>query len=192
MGGRLVDLQRVGQPAVIVARVGHSPDDGDGHLRYARRPIQRVHRADEAGGVAGGQFQEVGTDALFVVGVAVEEHVRDAVLLAALEHGFLIVLLIDFLVLRADAARRAVEHDVDFLHQLLEAARHRDARFLHRVVFRRDVEHPVRHALFLERPHRQRWRYVRHAHKLHVALARHAVRQPLTYHAVSRDAYLHL
>ena len=60
---------------MIVARLGNAADDGDGDLLDAEGTIQSIHGADQAGGVAAGQLQIVGVNALFEVGIAMEEHV---------------------------------------------------------------------------------------------------------------------
>ncbi len=126
MAGGLVHLQGIAEYLVIVARV-HPADDGDGHMVQAKLPVQGVHQADQAGGVAGGELQIVGAHAFFIVGIAVEENIRHLVLLAALEDGFLVVLFIDFLVFDAHAAGGRVQDDVCLLHHLLKAAGNGDA-----------------------------------------------------------------
>ena len=54
MARRFVDLQRVGQSAVIIARVGDAADNRDRDFFDAVIAIERVHGADQPGRVAGG------------------------------------------------------------------------------------------------------------------------------------------
>ena len=199
VGGRLVDLQGVGEPPMIVAGIGHPPDDGDGHLLHAVETVQAVHRPDEARGVAAGELQIVLAQALLVVGVAVEEHVRHGILLAALEDGLHAHLLIELLVLGAYAAGGGIQHDVHLPAQLLEGARHGDVVFLeggrvspvHQIQV---VLHAVRadHVVLPQRSDGQGGGEIRDAHQLHVALHGDAVRQPLPDGAVTGHAYFDL
>ena len=199
MGGRLVDLQGVGEAPVIVAGVGHPADDGDGHLLDAVEPVQAVHRPDEARGVAAGELQVVLAHALLIVGIAVEEHVRHGVFLAALEDGLHAHLLIELLILGAHAAGGGIQHDVHLAAQLLEGARHGDVvlvegglvRSVHQVQV---VLHVVRadHVVFPQRADGQGGGEIRDAHQLHVALHGDAVRQPLSDGAVTGHAYFDL
>ena len=127
MGRSLFHLQRVGQAAMIVARIGNAADDGDGNLLNVESAVQSIHGTDQTGGVAAGQLQVVGANALFIVGVAMEEHISNGVLLAALEDGLHAQLLIQHLVLGADAAGSGIQHDVNGLAQILEGTCNRDA-----------------------------------------------------------------
>ena len=113
MVGDLLHLEHVDEAAVGIAWVRHPADDGDGHLLDAHDPVERIHSADEAGGVAGGELEEVLADAVLVVGVSVEEHVGDVVLLPALEDGLDAVLGVEVLHLGAHAAGGGVEGHVD-------------------------------------------------------------------------------
>ena len=181
---------------MIVARIGHAADDGDGDLLDADGAVQRVHGADQAGGVAGGELQIVLAQALLIVGIAMEENVRDAVLLAALEDGLHAVLVVVVgLVLGADAAGSGVQHDVNGLAQLLEGAGHRDVqrvklalvRAVHQVQV---VLHVVRadHVALAQCADGKGGGQIGDADQLHVALQGHAVRQTLTDSAVTGDA----
>ena len=122
MAGGLVNLKRIGQSPVIVARIGHTPYDRDRDLINTDGSVKHIDRTDEACCVAACQLQIVRANALFIVRIAVEEHVSDLIFLAALEHGFCIVLFVDLFVLCADAAGAAVEHNIHFLHEFLKRA----------------------------------------------------------------------
>ena len=197
MGGSLLHLQGVGQAAVIVAGICHAADDGDGHLLKADFPVQAVHGADEAGGVAGGQLQIVLAHALFVVGIAVEEDVRHGVLLAALENGLDAVLVIVVgLVLGAHAAGGGVQHDVHLLAQLVKGAGHGDVLFregggvsaVHQVQI---VLHAVGagHVVFPQGLQGQGGGQIGNADQLHILLHCHAVCQTLADGTVASHAY---
>ena len=196
MGGRLLHLEGVGQAPVVVAGIRHPADDGDGHLLDAEGPVQAVHGADEARGVAGGQLQVVLPQALLVVGVAVEEHIRHVVFLAALEDGLDAQPRVDGLVPGPNTGRGGVQHDVHAAAQLLKGPRHGDVLggegggvgALHQIEL---VFHAVGadHVVFPQGLQGQRGRQVRDAHQLHVLLKRHAVRQPLSNGAVAGHTY---
>ena len=196
MGGSLVDLQGVGQSAVVVTGVSHTADDGDGNLVHTVGTVQAVHSPDEAGGVAGSELQVVLAQALFIVGIAMEEHIGDAVLLAALEDGLYTHLLVNDLVLRAHAAGSGVQHNVNLAAQLLKGAGHGDVLGIEggtvRAVYQIEVildAVSADHVVFPQSADCQGGGQVSNADKLHILLHGNAVRQTLTDGAVTRDAY---
>ena len=67
VAGSLVHLQGIGQATMIVTRISHAADDRDGNAIDAIGAVEAVNRADQAGGVAGGQLQVVCADTLFEV-----------------------------------------------------------------------------------------------------------------------------
>ena len=83
--GRLVHLQGVDDAPVVVAGVGHATDDGYGHAFHAGTAVKTVDGPDKPCSVARRQLQELGVQALLVIGVSMEEDVGDLVFLAALE-----------------------------------------------------------------------------------------------------------
>ena len=182
---------------MIIAGVGDAADDGDGDLFDAVGSVEAVHGADEPGGVAGGQLEIVLTHALFVVGVAVEEHVRDGVLFAALEDRLdAVFIVVVFLVLCADAAGGGVEHNIDLLAQLVKAACNGNVlRFERCLVSAIDeievVTHAVRadHIALAQRLQRQRRGEIGDTDQLHILLHRNAVRQPLPDRAIPGNTY---
>ena len=104
MIGDRLHQQDVDEATVGVTGVGDPPNDRDRHLLDPDQSIEAIDGTDEAGGVAGGQLQVVGPDALVVVGISVEEDVGDLAALAALEDGLQPPLLVDLLVLGTDPA----------------------------------------------------------------------------------------
>ena len=125
-----------------------------------------------------------------------EEHVRNGILLAALENRLHAVALIEHLVLRADAAGSGVQHDIDRLDQLVKAARDRNALRVERRPVRAVDEVEIvfdvvraDHVVLGERANGERRREIRDADQFHIALHGHAVRQTLTNGAVTGDAY---
>ena len=124
-----------------------------------------------------------------------EEHIRDGILLAALEDRLHAVALVKHLVFRTDAARGGVQHDIDRLNQLLEAAGNRNAlgikRRLVRAVDQIEIVFDVvraDHIVFGKRTDGQRRREIRDTDQLHIALHGYAVRQTLTNRAVTGNA----
>ena len=112
---------------MIIARVCHTADDGDGHSLDTVSSVEAVNRTDQACCVAGCELEVILADTLLIVCIAVEEHVRDGVLLAALEDGLhAILVIIVFLILCAYAARCGVEHDIHLLAQICESTGDRD------------------------------------------------------------------
>ena len=199
VAGGLLHLQGVGKSAVIIAGIGHAADDGDGDLLDAELAVQTVNGTDEAGGVAAGELQELLAQAQLVVGIAMEEHVCHAVLLAALEDGLHAHLFIEGLVGSAGAAGRGVQHHVDLGAQLLKAALHRDAQcvelglegHVHQVQL---VLHPVHadHAVFRKGPDGQRGRVSHDTYEFHVLLQRNTVCQAGADGSVARNADFNL
>ena len=102
-----------------VGWVRDPPHDGDGDLLNANLAINGVDRADQASGVAGSQLQEVLPLPFLVVGVAMEEHIGDLVLLAALKHCLDTVLDVQFLVLGTNAGRRRIQDDLYLFQEVL-------------------------------------------------------------------------
>ena len=195
VAGGLLHLQGVGKSAVIIAGIGHAADDGDGDLLDAELAVQAVNGTDEAGGVAAGELQELLAQAQLVVGVAMEEHVCHAVLLAALEDGLHAHLFIDGLVGSAGAAGRGVQHHIHLGAKLLKAALHRNAEgielglqlHIHQIEL---VLHAVYadHVVFRQSPDGQRRRMPHDTNQLHVLLQCHAVSQSCADGAVARYA----
>ena len=100
-----------------------------------------------------------------------EEDIGDFVLLPALEDGLVAVPDIEFLVLRADSARRRVQNDVHIGQDFVHGAGHRNpGRFKRcaRVVV--GGEQLVRHAPVAQRLYRKRRRRIHDAHQFHVLL----------------------
>ena len=199
MGGSLVDLQGVGQSAMVITGVGNTADDGDGDLVNAIGTVQAVHGTDQTCGVAGGQLQIVLAQALFIVGIAVEEHIGNAVFLAALEDGLHAHLLIDDLVLCAYAAGSGVQHDVDLAAQLFEGAGHGNVMGVEsglvRAVYQIEVildAVGADHVIFPQCPDCQSGSQIGNTDQLHILLHGNAVCQTLTDGAVTRDAYSYL
>ncbi len=85
--GHFVDLEHIRQTPESVGGIGHTTHDGDGDFFHAHCPVNGIDRADQAGGVARGEFEIILAQTLFVIGIAVEKDIGDLVLLAALEHG---------------------------------------------------------------------------------------------------------
>ena len=195
MGRSLVHLQRIGQPAVIVAGVCHAADDRDGNLFNADLAVEAIDGTDQAGRIAGGQLQIVLTDALFIVRIAMEENIRDGVFLTALEDRLdAVLVVIVFLVLRTDAAGGGVEHNIDLLAQLVKAACDGNVlRFERGLVSAIDqievIFYTVRadHIALAQRLKRQRRRKIGNADQLHILLHRNTVRQPLSDGAIARN-----
>ena len=189
----LFHLEGIGQTAVIVAGVSHTADDRDGDLLNTDLAVEAVDRADQAGRVAGGQLQVVLADALFVVGIAMEEHVRDGVLLAALEDGLdAVFIIVVFFILCADAAGCGVEHDIDLLAQLVKRAGNRDIFCIERGFIRAVDQIEIifdavcaDHIALAQRLQRKRRGQIRDPDKLHILLQRNAVCQSLTDGAVT-------
>ena len=150
VGGGFFHLQGVGEAPVIVAGVRHPADDGDGGLLHAVGPVQAVHGANEAGGVAGGQLQVLLVNTLFVVCIAMEENVGHGVFLAALEDCFDAGFFIERLVLGTYAAGGGVQHDVHLAKKVLERAGHGNAQFIQSITVGtvHQVE-VIRHAFFI-------------------------------------------
>ena len=193
MAGRVFHLQRVGQAAVVIARVGDAADDGDGDLFHADSAVDHVYRTDEAGGVAAGQLEELLAQALFVVCITMEEYISDVVLFAALEDGLFAHARIEFLVLRADAGRSRVKDDVALLDHVLHRAgdRHTGCLELVLVLGQRVVE-MIGHAGFHQTADRQSGGDVRYADQFHILLQRHARCQTETNYAVTCHANFNL
>ena len=188
MGRSLVHLQRVGQSAVIITRIRDTANDGDGNLLDAERTIQAVNGANQSGGIAAGQLQIILAESLLIVGIAVEEDVRDGILLAALEdrlHAIFVIVV--FLVLRADAARCGIQHDINLLAQIREAARHRnilclECRLIGAVNQIQVILHAVcaDHVSLTQRLKGKSRGKIRNSDQLHVSLHCNAVCQTLS------------
>ena len=120
-----------------------------------------------------------------------EEHLRNLVLLAALKDGLLAVLLIELFVLRADAARGGIEHDVHLGENLGHGARDGDARGLERFASpgERGIQ-LVGHAFVPQRLDGECRRGIDDADQLHVTLQLNAVCKPLTDDAVAGNQNL--
>ena len=109
--------------------------------------------------------------ALLIVCIAVEEHVCNVVLLAALEDRALAHTCVKFLVFRANTGRSGVQHDITLLNQILERTRDRDAGFLQLVVvFRHSAVKMVGHAGLDQAANRQGRRNIGNTDKLHILL----------------------
>ena len=197
VAGRLLHLQSVSQATVIIAGVRHAADDGNGNLFNAELSVQAVDGADQTGGVAAGELQKLLAQTQVVIGIAVEKHVCDAVLLAALENGLNTQTLINGLVGCARSSGRGVQHDVHLFAQLLKAAFDRDAQRIKSglEIHINEVElilHAVyaNHVVFCKCPDCERGRMSDDTNELHVILERNTVCQTRAYGAVARYADL--
>ena len=190
MSRRLIDLQRVRQPAVIIARIRDAADDRDRNLLYAVSAVKAVNGTDQTGRVAAGELQIILVQALFIIRVAVEEHVRNLVLLAALENRLDARRLVDVnLVLQADSCRRRIEHDIDVVDKIHEIAFDRDSDFIELALVRAVNEiQIVRHALLIQSTDRECRRHIGDTYELHVLLLRNAVSKTLSDRAVSGNS----
>ena len=122
----LVDLQRIGKSAMKIARIRDAADDRDCDFLERNYAVEAVNCTDKARGIAARQLQIILADALFIVRITMEENVRDGILFAALEDRLYADLLIKFLVLCADAARRRVQHNVNLTAQIFKRSLNRD------------------------------------------------------------------
>ena len=181
MGRSLVDLEGIGQSAVIITRVSHTADNRNRDFFNPVCPVKAVNGTDEACCIAACQFQEILAYALLEVGIAMEEDVRYRVLLAALEDSLDAGLLIENLVLRADAGRCGVKHDIHFSEEILECARYRDSQLVE--IFFICAVHQIEvigHAFFVQRTDCQCRGHIGNADQFHISLARHTVCQSLS------------
>ena len=117
-----------------------------------------------------------------------EEHIRNRILLAALEdclHAVLVIVVL--FVLRADTARSGIQHDVNLLAQVREGSFHRDILLFERRLIRavdqvQIVLYAIRadHVSLAKRLKGQSRGQIRNSDQLHVSLHCNAVRQTLS------------
>ena len=120
MARRLVDLECVREPAVIVARIGDAADNRYGDLLDAYRTVKTIHCPDKPCGIATRQLEKLCAQAFFVVGVAMKEYVGYRVFFATLENALLAIFSIELLVLCPDTGARCIQHDVHALDEIFQ------------------------------------------------------------------------
>ena len=180
------DLKGVDETAMRVTRISDAADDRDRHLLDTHRTIEGIDGADQAGGITRGELEVVAPHAVLVVCVSVEEHVCDLGGLAALEDGFDACRFVLLFVLRSDAARRRVEHDVDLGDEVIELSGNRDSGSFQRLLCSRHCGvHGIGHAAFGERSHCECWCDVGNTDQLHVLLPSDTVCETLSDHSES-------
>ena len=184
---------------MVVTGVSNTADDGDGDLFHTKSAVQAVHGTDQTGGVAGGQLQIVSAQAQLVVGIAMEEDIGNGVLLAALEDGLNAQLLIDFLVLCANATGSGVQHNINALAQILKRAGNGNIVGLESLLIRtidqvQIVLDAVRadHIIFPQGAHSQGRGQISNTDQFHILLHCNTVSQTLTDGAVTCHANTNL
>ena len=178
---------------MIVTRVGHAADDGDGDLFDAIGTVEAVNGADQAGGIAGRQFQIVLADTLFIVGIAMEEDIRDRVLFTTLEDRLRVVLHIQFLILRTDTAGGGIQHDIDLVDQFFKSSGDRNTRGVE-CGFVRTVDQIkiIGHTLFFQCTNGKGRGEISNANQFHVTLSGNTIGQTLTDNAITGDTNFNL